>query len=339
MDADSESSMQRQKVSVLVPFHRERELLARAVRSVQQQTVSEWQLVLVANNADSETVNIAHSMAQDDRRISLLTEDKPGIAYALNTGLQACSGDYVARLDADDAMPPDRLELQSAYLDTHAETSLVSGQVEFVTENGAGYNAYVDQINGWKTPAEMFRYRFVESPVAHPSVMFRRSLITKHGKYSTEPIPEDYELWLRWLTRGERFDKIDSCVLYWHDTPGRLSRSHAHYARQAFDRVRLQYLAQTIPLLAAGRPVWVCGGRYARRKATALAKLGIRITGIVDLVPRTLQGMQSMTYDDLPQPGSIYLISMVSNRGGYRIVEDVLLNKGYRSEIDFLLSA
>lgn len=339
MRSDSTNRSRRQKVSVLLPFHCERELLARAVESVRAQTQPDWQLVLVANNADAETLRIAHELAAGENKIQLVEEKIPGIAFALNTGLAHCTGEYIARLDADDRMPRDRLQLQSEYLDQHGDTGLVSGRVNFITDAGHGYDHYVAQINSWITHDTMFRYRFVESPVAHPSVMFRRVLIEKYGNYATHEVPEDYELWLRFFSHGVRFAKIGEGVLDWYDSPGRLSRTHQNYARRAFDRARMQYLTELLPSLTRGRPLWICGGKYARKKATQLSASGIAVTGIVDLVPKKLHTMRSMTYAELPPAGNIFLVSFVSNRDGYRIVEKRLTEMGYQAERDFLLAA
>lgn len=327
------------RVSILIPFHREGALLQRATKSVIEQTLRDWQLVLVANNANPETDSIASELAAADSRIHLVHEPTPGIAHALNTGLRYCRGDFVARLDADDAMPADRLAKQATFLDENAGIGLVSGQVRFISENAEGYDAYVEQINSWQTEEDIRRYRFVESPVAHPSVMFRRSLIAQYGDYSTAAVPEDYELWMRWLTAGVRFAKIPEVVLDWYDSPGRLSRTHDNYARRAFDRVRMEYLLQVLPRLLSGRPLWVCGGKYARKKAAWLSQHGMPVTGIVDLVPRRLMDFASLTYHELPPPGMLFLVSMVSNRGGYRIVEKVLTERGHAHDRDFLLAS
>lgn len=325
-------------ISVLIPFHREGALLGWAIDSVSRQTISDWKIILVANGADAETMRVAEQASKAERRIEIHNEPISGIAYALNTGLKFCRGEYIARLDADDAMPADRLALQACFLDENSGIGLVSGHVRFISENAEGYDAYVNEINGWLSEQDIRRYRFVESPVAHPSVMFRRSLIDQYGNYSTEAIPEDYELWMRWLTAGVRFAKIPEVVLDWYDSPGRLSRTHDNYARRAFDRVRMEHLLQVLPPLLKGRPLWVCGGKYARKKATWLKAHGMPVTGVVDLIPKKFNDLKSLTYNELPQPGNIFLVSMVSNRGGYRIVEKVLTERGYHHDEDFLLA-
>lgn len=335
-------------ISVLLPFHREGALLGRAIDSVKQQSYRDWQLILVANGADSETLEVAEQSAKGESRIQIYDEPESGIAYALNTGLSHCRGELIARLDADDEMPPDRLQLQAKFLDENPDIGLVSGQVNFIhapkqvatapPDNTAGYDAYVAQINSWQSEDDILRYRFVESPVAHPSVMFRRELIDRYGMYSTAAVPEDYELWMRWLSAGVRFAKIPQTVLNWYDSPGRLSRTHANYARRAFDAVRLEHLLQVLPELVKGRPLWFCGGKYARKKIAQLAAQGLHVTGVVDFMNRQLHNLQSLTYDQLPPAGEIFLVSMVSNRGGYRIVERALTERGYRHDEDFLLA-
>jgi glycosyltransferase involved in cell wall biosynthesis len=295
-------------------------------------------MILVGNNGDDATMRVATAAAELESRIRVFTEMNPGIAFALNTGLKQCTRKYCARLDADDAMPADRLELQADFLERNSDVGIVSGQVNFISQGAHGYDAYVQQINSWISHADMFKYRFVESPVAHPSVMFRRSLIEQHGPYSTADVPEDYELWLRWFEQGVQFAKISEPVLDWYDSPGRLSRTHTNYARRAFDRARMPYLIKALPALVKGRPIWVCGGKYARKKIAWLRREGILVTGVVDFMRRDLSGLESTTYDELPKPGGIYLLSMVSNRGGYKIVEQALTEKGYRETDDFLLA-
>ena len=98
--------------------------------------------------------------------------------------------------------------------------------------------------NGLLTHEEIALARFVESPLAHPSVMFRRSLVERWGGYAEGAFPEDYELWLRWLDAGVRMEKLADPLLIWNDSPTRLSRRDPRYAAEAFYRVKARYLAR-----------------------------------------------------------------------------------------------
>jgi hypothetical protein len=72
---------------------------------------------------------------------------------------------------------------------------------------------------------------FLESPLAHPSVMLRRERIIGAGGYRDGAFPEDYELWLRLHRSGHRLAKLKQPLLDWRDEPGRLSRRDPRYAR------------------------------------------------------------------------------------------------------------
>ncbi len=333
------------EVSVLMPFRNaEVEALSRAVDSIKNQTFSHWELILVNNNDKEKTPDAlwAKTQSDNDERIRLIHESETGIAYALNTGLSYCSGKYIARMDADDVSIPDRLQLQSHFLNEHDDIGLVSGLVSFISEieNAGGYEKFVEQINAWKTSEEIYMHRFVESPLAHPSVMFRKSIVEIYGGYSLEAVPEDYELWLRWMQHGVKMYKLPEKVLEWNDHAQRLSRNHDHYSREAFDKVRYQYLSQWLKLkLKNLPPIYVCGGgKFARVKIRLLESLSIPIKGIIDFKERKISEKYFLSYEDIPPPGNLFIISLISNRGKFSEVRDFLEVRGYINGKDFILA-
>lgn len=331
------------RVSILLPYHNTSAgTLKNAVRSILQQSFNNWELVLVSN---ANTVNDAagaftRELIRENDQVKLIHEPQKGIAYALNAGLQHCTGSYIARMDADDAMEPERLRLQCEYLDANPGVGLVAGKVTFSSELGdsKGYEAYVQQVNSWMTEEDIYFHRFVESPLAHPSVMFRRELVELYGNYSTAPVPEDYELWLRWMHNGIRMAKINMPVLHWKDHASRLSRTHANYSAAAFDQVRYDYLARLLaPRLPLLPPVYIWGGKLARKKVKLLEAKGIKISGYID-VKRPGAYDDFIHYMDIPVPGEMFIISMISNRGKYAEARDFLLERGYELEKDFVLA-
>ncbi|HEX5001194.1 MAG TPA: glycosyltransferase family 2 protein, partial [Bacteroidia bacterium] len=201
---------------------------------------------------------------------------------------------------------------------------------------------YTDFINTILTNEQILSYRFIESPFAHPSVMFKKSLIRTFGNYSSEPgIPEDYELWLRWLEHGVKMEKLPVPVLMWRDTPGRLSRTSLCYSSEAFNTIRMRYLINWLKKekIPGRRPVWIWGaGKYAKRKAAILETAGIEFEGFIDVSDQKKSGKHSVIhYNHLPPPGSIFIISLVSNRGKPLEIEAFLINRGYRRSSDFVI--
>lgn len=328
-------------VSVLMPVLNARQTLAKTANSILNQNDCEFELIWVDNGSTDGSLEIAKTFAQNDSRVKIIYEDRKGISFALNTGLKYCTGKYIARIDADDLMLPGRLQSQMIYLNEHPEIGLVSGKVQYAgNEIGKGYHAYVDMLNTWMNETTIRQHRFIESPFAHPSVMFRNELIAKYGMYTEENIPEDYELWLRWMHRGVRMAKMDGYVIEWTDSPNRLSRQHKAYALTAFDEVRLNYLSKYILSLNLSIPVYIAGGgKLAKRKIQLLENKGVVVEGVTDLIYRSIPHKKFILWDHLPAPGSIFLVSLVSNRNAFVEIDSHLKQKGYLPEVDYILAS
>ena len=153
---------------------------------------------------------ILEDWARRDGRIRVLACKHAGIIPALNTGWKACRGAYVARMDADDLCHPARLEKQARFLDQNPEIALVAARVEGFPEEDMreGFRVYIDWLNSLISPDEIAREIYIESPLAHPSVMMRREWLMKMGGYQEHGWPEDYDLWLRMHLAGAKMGKI-----------------------------------------------------------------------------------------------------------------------------------
>ena len=328
------------KVSVVMPVYNAEETVLRALDSLRAQTIPELEIIVVNDGSTDATMDLLHH--QHD--IMLLDHSHRGIAPALNDGLTAASGDYIARMDADDLCHPARMELQASYLDVYSEIGLVGSRVGFGGDRKkqAGYAAYVDWINTLITPEAIALNRFVESPFAHPSVMFRRELFEKYGAYRVGPFPEDYELWLRWMANGVKTGKVDEELLTWNDPPDRLSRTDPRYSSDAFYRIKAEYLAMWLEQNNPHHPdviVWGAG-RVTRKRAEILAQYGIRITHYIDLKSRTLNcGTPVIQHDALPDPSTCFVVPMVGKRGAREIIRTFLNEHGFEEGENCIFAA
>jgi len=246
--------------------------------------------------------------------------------------------------------------VQAALLEAQAGLDLVSGLVRFGGDRHAcaGYAHHVDWLNTLTTHEAIAVNRFVESPLANPSVMFRRESFERFGgarpntgtATGAAPFPEDYEQWLRWLARGARMAKAHAEVLIWNDPPGRLSRTDAAYSVQAFARIKAGYLWDW---LAANNPrhpeVWAWGaGRVSRQRLDPLGALGLRIAAYVDIDPRKvgqrIQGVPVLGREAVPprspeSPGTApFLLVNVASRGAREEILEWLKGRGYQAGVD-----
>lgn len=332
-------------ISVVLPCFNAGSTLAACVDSLLRQTWQDFEIVAVNDGSEDDTAAMLECFAGQDSRVRVFHLDHVGVARAMHFGLEQCRGDYVARMDSDDLCRSCRLEVQKAHLDAHPHIGLVGGLVCFGgdPQRAKGYKSYVDWTNTLVCEREIWLSRFVESPFAYPSVMFRRAIIRQHGGIFDGPFPEDYECLLRWMEAGVRMDKVPCEVLLWNDPPSRLTRTDTRYSVDAFYRVKAQYLGRW--LLQEGiRQVVVAGaGRVTRRRALLLEEHGVEISGWLDLDPRKIgklaNGKPVLPWNEQTVCGADFLVSFVGNRGARQRIAQELRQWGLAEGRRFVFAA
>lgn len=317
-------------VSVIIPVYNAENTILQALNSLRNQTQTPHEIIVINDGSTDGTL----ALLRQQNDIKLLDYPHRGITPALNDGLVAAEGHYIARMDADDICHPLRLEHQTAFLNAHPEIGFVGSRVKFGGNRNqqAGYATYVDWINSLIATNDIKLNRFVESPFAHPSVMFRRNLPEQFGNYRDGPFPEDYELWLRWMANGVQAAKIDEELLTWTDPPNRLSRTDARYNIDAFYKTKAKYLAIWLKENNPHAPniiVWGAG-RTTRKRAEILTEFGLNITHYIDLKERTLDcGTPVIHHTHIPSPDSCFILPMVGNRGARAKIRAFLKERGF----------
>jgi len=181
------------KVSVLMPVYNGDKFLRHAIESVLTQTFSDFELIIIDDASSDNSAAIIKSYS-DSRIKYFRNEVNSGIVKTLNRGLQLAEGVYIARMDADDICMADRLSKQVALLDEHSDIGICGADCQLINDKGAviGKNICPTDPEEWRIEL-MFR-----TPVAHPLVMIRRSVLIECGGYREGMEPaEDYDLWIR----------------------------------------------------------------------------------------------------------------------------------------------
>ncbi len=273
---------------MLLPVRNASGTLTEALSSLGQQTFGDWECLVLDDGSSDDSLAVARGLALAEPRLRVLALPASGIVAALNLGLGESRGSYVARMDADDLMHPERLAEQCALLDASPELAGAGCHVRLfprapLSPKRVAYEAWLCSL---RSPHDVFRDRFVECPLPHPTWFLRRELLLRYG-YREQGWPEDYDLLLRLLTGGHALGVVPRALLSWRDSPTRLSRTHPAYAQAAFVECKAHFLAQS--WLGAAREFVLWGyGDTGRNLSRALRRRGFQPRQIVELHPGRL---------------------------------------------------
>lgn len=199
------------QLSVLLPVRNAARYVSAAIQSILDQTLHEFELVLVDDGSDDDSYDIASGFAERDKRIRLFRGPATGLVAALNFGLAQVRGELVARMDADDLALPDRLRVQTAFLLKHPGVGMVGGNAILI-------DSWDRKLAPLRYPASDGALRKLlsrQNAFIHPSVVIRRSVLDAVGGYRAEFVhAEDYELWLRIAKITELANLTEPVLLY-----------------------------------------------------------------------------------------------------------------------------
>ncbi len=329
------------KVSVILPFYNAERTIDRAIGSIAKQDLGDFECILVDNNSTDGSRRIAEHWVVRDRRFRLISESRQGVMFASNRGAEEGMGMYLARMDADDVAFPERLRLQSEFLDMNPDYGAVAGRVLHVgdPQYTEGFRRFVEWSNSLCSYEEIYHRRFIEAPIVNPTAMWRRSTMEQHGMYLAGDFPEDYEMWLRWLDKGVKIAKLKEVVLEWHDSKHRLTRTDPIYSDRSFYEIKSLYLAKYLSKINPFHPkvaVWGAS-RISRRRARMVEQHGISITTYIDTKKERQIERDVTYYKEIPIAGRLFILTYIRQMDNREKIQTFLEERGYVEGKDYLL--
>ena len=199
----------RPRVTVIMPVYNAEAYVGCALRSLQNQTLKDFELIVVDDGSTDDTAHIVSEF--DDPRITLLRlETNGGGAAARNHALKKARAPLVAQFDADDVAWPQRLEAQAAFLDRHPDVDVVGSQIRVIDNSGGvvGRRSYP------QSTAAIMRAMPRYNPMAHPTVMIRTGVLVDAAGYDERvSAAQDYALWSKLARRGAVFVNLPATLV------------------------------------------------------------------------------------------------------------------------------
>ncbi len=225
------------RVSVIVAAYNYGRYIGDALRSVEAQTLHDWECIVVDDASTDDTAAIVQGIvARDPRFRYMRLERNGGVAAARNAGIAQARGEYLQMLDADDMIGPAKLERHVAFMDTHTDVAVVySGFVHFTDSpalHSPGEYKADERLTG---KGSAIIRRLLKGNVFRMNTLLLRAAVVRAagGFHPAFRHIEDWDLWLRLAAAGHRFHYLDdpACMVGVRNSPGSLSKDHDRMRR------------------------------------------------------------------------------------------------------------
>jgi len=222
--------------------------LADSLDSIRRQTLADYEFVIVDDGSSDGTWALLQAAAAADSRLRISRHDENrGLLEALNRGLEAACGEYVARQDADDISRPERLKRQLAFMQEHPGVSLLGSSYEMMDAGGNPLGTRRQP----ETDTEIRWRMLFDNAFSHTTVMLRRLLPDGSPVRYVSRYCEDYDLWTRLLRIGTGCNLPEHLVVRRdHEQTYTVYQASDQQARRA--EISLREMRAVLPDLAWG---------------------------------------------------------------------------------------
>jgi glycosyltransferase involved in cell wall biosynthesis len=260
-------------ISIVMPVKNTSQFLRECLDSIFSQTYTNWELLAVNDGSTDNSLAILNEYAQKDNRVKVFSNNGSGIIDALRLAYSNSLAEMITRMDSDDIMSLDKLEVMSATLTVEGKGNIALGLVKYFSESGVGdgFKRYEEWLNSLTLSGNNFNEIYKECVVPSPCWMVYREDLEKCGAFSSDRYPEDYDLTFRFYINGLKAIPCDKVLHYWRDYPTRTSRTDANYEDNTFIEIKAHYFLEQEYDTSKTLVLWGAGG-----KGKALAQLLIK---------------------------------------------------------------
>ncbi|MBI4402731.1 MAG: glycosyltransferase [Deltaproteobacteria bacterium] len=198
------------QVTVLMSVHNGGKHLEKAVRSVLEQTLGDFEFLIIDDGSHDQSAAILDDYRKRDNRVVVYTQTHKGLIFSLNKGCRLARGRYIALMDADDIAVKEKLERQIVFLEDNPDFAIVGGNVATIDDNDRVVGSSNFPVRDKDIKEALIHY----CPLCHPTVVMRKAVFECSGGYRCAFVhAEDYDLWLR-VSEHFKLANLSEVVLY-----------------------------------------------------------------------------------------------------------------------------
>ncbi len=206
-------------VSIVIPFYENIDLLKKAIQSVLNQKLKNYELIIINDKQDILNINFLKKLKKKSKKIKIIYNSKNiGAGHSRNKGIKLSKGKYIAFLDSDDQWKKNKLSEQikimekKKYLASHTSYNIVDLKNKVLSK---------------RTAKNLDYFKLLKScDIGLSTVVLSKKILNN----VSDPFPslktkEDYVLWLKIAKKGLTFYGINKILTIWRNTPNSLSKS------------------------------------------------------------------------------------------------------------------
>jgi len=223
----------KQSISIIMPVYNAGHTLPECMDSILKQTFSDFELLIIDDGSTDNSIEVITGFK--DQRIRLIRNEHNFIG-SLNMGLNHANGKYIARMDADDIMLPQRLQTQFDFMELHPDIDVCGS---YATSFGEKEAVIRRPLYHKDIISSMLR----ANPFMHPTVMIRRFKLQQSGclYQSGYPCAEDYKLWTDLAVKGFQFANIPEPLIRYRISPQQVTQVLQNDMRITSIKIGLEY--------------------------------------------------------------------------------------------------
>lgn len=217
------------RITVSINAYNGMPYLVDAVESIQNQTIKDWELLIVNDGSTDGTSEYLKKLT--DPRIRVLEQENRGTAASSNRAIADSKSEFIARMDADDISLPNRLEELLRFMDANPTVGMAGSQAVWFGEHGIGKSLKLPTTHDEIWKALMGGYH----AMVHATLIMRTEVIKKVGGYwQYRQYDDDTDMMLR-MGEASKLANIDKVLYHYRILPGSLSGASMKRVRFSYD--------------------------------------------------------------------------------------------------------
>jgi glycosyltransferase involved in cell wall biosynthesis len=325
-------------VSIIMAVKDTAPYLHDCIDSIINQTYQNWELIAVNDHSSDATPDILRAYSEQDSRVRYFDSDKPKLIPTLQIAYAQVKGELINRMDSDDKMPLDKIEvLVDEWLKFGKGTVIAGGTEHFVDkgEVGDGFLKYERWLNEVARTSSHYQEIYKECVIPSHCWIIHKEDFDAVDAFNPLVYPEDYDLCFRFYRHGLKVVGIDKILHFWRDRSNRISRTWEEYKDNRYFDLKLRFFYELDR--DRSRPLVLWGaGRNGKDMARLIQSYDDTFVWVCDnenKIGKDIYGVIMKRFDTVPSMVNPQIMVVVSSPDGKKEILEQL-NQWEKKPVD-----